>query len=60
MCGSMHKWHIGKRLQRVFGAITRQLYLTYSLTQITDISNSRAVVCYVERPYTTCSFRVMH
>ena len=42
-----------------------ELYLAFynlhtALTQKMVISDSRAVVHYVEWPYTTCSFRVMH
>ena len=51
MRGSMHKGHVGKRLGCVFGAITCQLYLTYSSYPEKDISDNRTVVHYVERPY---------
>ena len=35
------------------------MYLAYSLTKIIDISDSRAVVRKVKRPYTMFSFRVV-
>ena len=58
-CISMHKLIIGKRLSCAFGAITHYHVSHPALTQAIDSSNSRAVIQYVERPYTTCSFWVM-
>ena len=44
----------------MFGAITRHSYLTCSSNQEKDISDSRVVIEYIERPYITGTFRVMH
>ena len=42
----------------MLGAITHQLYLACTSNPKIDISDSRAVVQYVEHPYTTCSFKL--
>ena len=43
----------------MFGAITHHHILQPAVTEKTDFFNIRAVVCYVERLYMTCSFQVM-
>ena len=48
-----------KETVKCFGVINHNHILRQAVTQIIDISYSRAVIQYVERPYTTCSCRVM-
>ena len=55
----MQKWLIRKRLRCVFGGVPRHSYLVFSSnTKKIDISDSKAVIQYVECQHMTCSFRV--
>ena len=44
----------------VSGAVALQLDLSCNSKPHKNVSNSRAVIQYAERPYITCSFQLMH
>ena len=43
----------------MFGSVTCRSYLTYSSSPAPDVSDSRAVIQKVERPYKTFSFQLV-
>ena len=49
----VHTNDLSERVMRLTNRISHP-----TLTQKIDISDSRAVIQYVERPYTTCSFKL--
>ena len=54
-----HKTWYRKVVAMHFGFITRPSYLEYSLAERIGISDSRAIVQYVKRRYTTFNFRIV-